>query len=347
MEGWVRKEGKSIRFRKRRFLRFDGTMLSHYKKKEATTPTWEVDITECRVSVGNRSLELVLTLDGSSMSFFAVNGDEYTAWLAALKSAVSKPDDYYTFGKTLGKGSYGEVFLGCDKVTNEMVAIKYVAARALVAHLERGDFLLPLLLRVCVRVNWASYASCGLFFWGVRRDGALAACAVHVVGPAWVCAQACTALLLSVRILTLARRYCAVSPARCPSVPLLLDTRVIKRNPSSKRQVKFIERESSILKAVDHEHIVKTLDIFDRPDSLVIVTEFLEGGELFSRIIDEKCFTEQKARDIMRQILLGVQYLHSLGIVHRYVWSDACRECLLLFSGVGVCAPGRRSLRFG
>lgn len=95
--------------------------------------------------------------------------------------------------------------------------------------------------------------------------------------------------------------------------------RVIKRNPSSKRQVKFIERESSILKAVDHEHIVKTLDIFDRPDSLVIVTEFLEGGELFSRIIDEKCFTEQKARDIMRQILLGVQYLHSLGIVHRYV----------------------------
>lgn len=133
MEGWVRKEGKSIRFRKRRFLRFDGTMLSHYKKKEAPSPTWEVDITECRVSVGNRSLELVLTLDGSSMSFFAVNGEEYTAWLKALKSAVSKPDDYYTFGKTLGKGSYGEVFLGCDKVTNEMVAIKYVVARALIA----------------------------------------------------------------------------------------------------------------------------------------------------------------------------------------------------------------------
>lgn len=112
--------------------------------------------------------------------------------------------------------------------------------------------------------------------------------------------------------------------------------RVIKRNPSSKRQVKFIERESSILKAVDHEHIVKTLDIFDRPDSLVIVTEFLEGGELFSRIIDEKCFTEQKARDIMRQILLGVQYLHSLGIVHRYVMVPGELVCShFLPTGVG------------
>lgn len=40
-------------------------------------------------------------------------------------------------------------------------------------------------------------------------------------------------------------------------------------------------------------------------------------GELFERIIEEKTFTEEKAREVTRQILSGVEHLHSLQIVHR------------------------------
>lgn len=98
--------------------------------------------------------------------------------------------------------------------------------------------------------------------------------------------------------------------------------KVIKKNPFNRKQKKFIERESAIMKTVDNAYIVQTLDVFEShgaDGSLTIVSEYCGGGELFDLIIASQCFTEDKARHIMRQVLLGVDYLHSRGIVHRYV----------------------------
>lgn len=72
-----------------------------------------------------------------------------------------------------------------------------------------------------------------------------------------------------------------------------------------------------ILKAVNHPHVIQTLDVFEDDEKLSIVTEFMEHGELFERIIEEKLFTEDKAREVTRQMLCGVEHLHSLQIVHR------------------------------
>lgn len=100
---------------------------------------------------------------------------------------------------------------------------------------------------------------------------------------------------------------------------------MIKKNPFNRKQKKFIERESAIMKTVDNAYIVQTLDVFEShgPDgSLTIVSEYCGGGELFDLIIASQCFTEDKARHIMRQVLLGVHYLHSRGIVHRYAFGQ-------------------------
>lgn len=45
--------------------------------------------------------------------------------------------------------------------------------------------------------------------------------------------------------------------------------------------------------------------------------ELCEGGDLFSKIRNQKNFPESKIADIMKQILSGVVYLHKNNIAHR------------------------------
>lgn len=74
--------------------------------------------------------------------------------------------------------------------------------------------------------------------------------------------------------------------------------------------------EVHILKAVNHENIIKIQDVFDTKTDLMIVLELVEKGELFDHIV-ENPFTEAKAKDVFRQLLLAIRYLHSRGIAHR------------------------------
>ena len=45
--------------------------------------------------------------------------------------------------------------------------------------------------------------------------------------------------------------------------------------------------------------------------------ELVNGGELFFRIVERGSYSERDAANIVRQIINGVKYLHSLGIAHR------------------------------
>lgn len=48
-----------------------------------------------------------------------------------------------------------------------------------------------------------------------------------------------------------------------------------------------------------------------------IITELVEGGELFDRICDLGSFSEKDAAGILKQILDALVFLHANGIVHR------------------------------
>lgn len=89
-----------------------------------------------------------------------------------------------------------------------------------------------------------------------------------------------------------------------------------------------LEREIQILSVTDHPRIVKLRGIFDSPDTMYIVMDLMEGGELYDEIIRRETFTEKEASYVLQQLLEALDYLHDKGFVHR----DLKLENLLLCS---------------
>ncbi|KAI7902033.1 calcium/calmodulin dependent protein kinase 2 [Cokeromyces recurvatus] len=90
---------------------------------------------------------------------------------------------------------------------------------------------------------------------------------------------------------------------------------ILKKVIAGKQQM--LDSELDILTKVHHEHIVSMHDIFESNDAVYIITDLCTGGELFQRIVERGTYTEAMAADLVRQILEGLAYLHSLDIVHR------------------------------
>ncbi|KAF0688391.1 Aste57867_19986 [Aphanomyces stellatus] len=82
-------------------------------------------------------------------------------------------------------------------------------------------------------------------------------------------------------------------------------------------EVKELFEEVQILKDMKHEHILELFDFFHEPTHYYIVTDLLEGGELFERIVEKEFYSEKEARDLIKILLTAIQYMHSLNIVHR------------------------------
>eukprot|EP00190_Bangiopsis_sp_CCMP1999_P002016 CAMPEP_0198729334 /NCGR_PEP_ID=MMETSP1475-20131203/17125_1 /TAXON_ID= ORGANISM="Unidentified sp., Strain CCMP1999" /NCGR_SAMPLE_ID=MMETSP1475 /ASSEMBLY_ACC=CAM_ASM_001111 /LENGTH=339 /DNA_ID=CAMNT_0044491945 /DNA_START=289 /DNA_END=1305 /DNA_ORIENTATION=+ len=77
------------------------------------------------------------------------------------------------------------------------------------------------------------------------------------------------------------------------------------------------EREILILSQVEHENIVRTYDVFEARKQTFFVMEYMSGGQLYDVIAEAETFSEKISREVLKDILLGVRYLHSKNIVHR------------------------------
>ena len=69
--------------------------------------------------------------------------------------------------------------------------------------------------------------------------------------------------------------------------------------------------EVSILKTLSHEHILVMHGAFQSRNEVIVVTEFLSGGELFEKVAtDDYHLTEAECVRFMYQICDAVSYLH-------------------------------------
>ncbi|KAK9454370.1 kinase-like domain-containing protein [Dipodascopsis uninucleata] len=95
--------------------------------------------------------------------------------------------------------------------------------------------------------------------------------------------------------------------------------------PMSNREAKF-QREIIVLRHLRHPNIVRLQEIIQNEKYIGIVLEYASGGELFDHILQNKYLKDSTACRLFAQLVSGVNYLHSKGIVHR----DLKLENLLL-----------------
>lgn len=65
-----------------------------------------------------------------------------------------------------------------------------------------------------------------------------------------------------------------------------------------------------LIMARNGPNIVQLYEVYEEKVHCYLVMELLRGGELFDRILERKNFTEANARECVRGILTGLDYLH-------------------------------------
>jgi serine/threonine-protein kinase Chk2 len=65
--------------------------------------------------------------------------------------------------------------------------------------------------------------------------------------------------------------------------------------------------------------IINTLEVVDTESIQFIVLEFMEGGDLYSRVYPKNTLKEGDVKLIFFQLALAIEYLHEKNIVHRNI----------------------------
>ena len=61
---------------------------------------------------------------------------------------------------------------------------------------------------------------------------------------------------------------------------------------------------------------------YEDHDYFYLVTEYCEGGELLTKVLEEEYFTEKKAAVYLKQILSAINHCHHSGICHRDIKAE-------------------------
>ena len=94
--------------------------------------------------------------------------------------------------------------------------------------------------------------------------------------------------------------------------------KVLKKDLIKKlKQTKNTKTEREILEKISHPFIISLYHAFQNSDGLFMVTEFLQGGDLFFLLKKHGTFTIDQIRFYSAEIILGLIHLHSNNIIYR------------------------------
>jgi 5'-AMP-activated protein kinase catalytic alpha subunit len=97
------------------------------------------------------------------------------------------------------------------------------------------------------------------------------------------------------------------------AIKILEKSRIVRKDDLAR-----VHNELRILYGkVDHPNIIRLLELHESASSIYIITEFIEGHELYGLIVQHGRLDPKLCGLYFCQLLDAVSYLHSLGICHR------------------------------
>ncbi|CAL8254830.1 unnamed protein product [Merluccius merluccius] len=96
---------------------------------------------------------------------------------------------------------------------------------------------------------------------------------------------------------------------------LTLAAKIIKARSQKEKDV--VKNEIQVMNQLNHANLIQLHAAYESRHDIILVMEYVDGGELFDRIIDENYnLTELDTVLFIRQICEGLQYMHKMYILH-------------------------------
>ncbi|XP_031622989.1 serine/threonine-protein kinase NIM1, partial [Contarinia nasturtii] len=97
--------------------------------------------------------------------------------------------------------------------------------------------------------------------------------------------------------------------------------KIVDRGKLDTRALRMLSREVATLECVHHPNILRLFEVVETLGRVHLVTEWIQGGELYNRLNDGP-LKEVHAAVLFKQLLLAVQHMHNLKFVHRDIKAE-------------------------